>query len=233
MNRHLVFDGKDLTDFECYAGGDGTFPIAERDIEKVKIAGRNGELHIDQGKYNNVDMPYDCYILKDFAKNFDSLKSFLLSKISYKRLEDDFHPEYFRMARIKPDFKPKISGLAEMGTFTLTFDCKPQKFLKSGEKKITLTSSSTIKNPTYYDANPILTIYGVGTLLINDQQIKIDKNDTSITIDTDIMEAYSGSTNMNAYVELPDDKVVLPSGNDSIGLTGITKLVIIPRWWTL
>ena len=233
MNRHLVFDGKDLTDFECYAGGDGTFPIAERDIEKVKIAGRNGELHIDQGKYNNVDIPYDCYILKDFAKNFDSLKSFLLSKISYKRLEDDFHPEYFRMARIKPDFKPKISGLAEMGTFTLTFDCKPQKFLKSGEKKITLTSSSTIKNPTYYDANPILTIYGVGTLLINDQQIKIDKNDTSITIDTDIMEAYSGSTNMNAYVELPDDKVVLPSGNVSIGLTGITKLVIIPRWWTL
>lgn len=233
MNRHLVFDGKDLTDFECYAGGDGTFPIAERDIDKVEVAGRNGDLHIDHDRYKNVNIPYECYIIKDFFRNFDNLKTFMLSKISYKRLEDDFHPEYFRMARIKPDFKPKISGLTEMGTFTLTFDCKPQKFLKSGEKPITIESSLTIKNPTYYPANPILTIYGTGSILIGDQEITISKNETSITIDTDIMEAYSGSTNMNAYVELPDDKVVLPSGNVSIGLNGITKVEIIPRWWTI
>lgn len=233
MNRHLVFDGKDLTDFECYVGGDGTFPIAERDIDKVEVAGRNGELHIDNGRYKNIDIPYDAYIVKDFKTNFDNLKAYILSKTGYGRVEDEFHPEYYRIGRIKPDFKPKISGLTEMGTFTLTFDCKPQKFLKSGEKKITLTSSSTIKNPTYYPANPILTIYGTGSILIGDQEITISKNETSITIDTDIMEAYSGAENMNAYVTLPNEKIEIPSGNVSIGLTGITKLEIIPNWWTI
>lgn len=54
------------------------------------------------------------------------------------------------------------------GEFTITFDCQPQRFLKSGETAVAVASGGTITNPTLFDASPILEVYGYGNITIGE-----------------------------------------------------------------
>ena len=85
-----------------------------------------------------------------------------------------------------------------------------------------------------FDAKPLIRVYGVGELGIGSETITITKGATEyIDIDCDIQDCYEGLENRNGLVSLTDFPT-LPSGNTGITLgTGITKVEITPRWWTL
>ena len=120
-------------------------------------------------------------------------------------------------------------------TFSIKFDCMPQKFLKSGEATITLTASGTIKNPTSYDAKPILKIYGTGEVKIGTSTIKVKKAGTQyIEFDCDTLNAFEGANNRNSNIELVKEPILI--ANIATGITlgsGITKVEIKPRWYTI
>ena len=119
--------------------------------------------------------------------------------------------------------------------FNVVFDCMPQKFLKSGEQITTLKTSGSITNPTNYIAKPIIKIYGTGVVKIGSAAVKIVKQGNAfIEFDCDLLNAYEGSDNRNSNVELIGEPVLLPNTTNGITLgTGITKVEIKPRWYTI
>lgn len=208
-----------------------------RDFTTEAVPGRNGEIHIDNGRYNNVEIPYTCAIIDDADTSFDGLSAALLSKIGYKRLEDSVHPEYYRMAIYSGDIKPTMFDRRNKSVFELTFDCKPQKYLKSGEKEIAVSGSVVVHNPTRFDAKPLIRVTGTGTINMNNGQIiTVSTNPGNMVIDCDTEDAYNSQTkaNYNSYITLSQNKFpVIPSGDSTIAVSGGLTAVVIPRWWTV
>ena len=231
----FLYNGRSSSGFGLVLSGEDTWKKPLPDFERRQIPGRNGDLILSNKRYNNVDITYHVGIKRDFDGNFSSLMNFLLKEPGYHRLEDSYHKEYYRMAVLDKEVSPELSALNHSGSFDLAFSCKPQQYLKSGERKQILTESGTIYNPTAFEARPLIRVYGSGVLLVGGETVTVSNNDQYIDIDCEMEDAYQGTLNMNQYVELGSGEFpVLSPGNTSITFgSGITRTEIIPRWWCL
>lgn len=132
--NNLVFGGINSADYNVWISGSDAFSAPERDVEYVSVPGRNGDLVIDNGKWNNIRITYPAFIPKGFESQIDNFRSEMMKLTGYHRLEDSYHPDEFRMASFSYGISPsRIGAFLRNGEFPLTFNCKPQRFLKSGE----------------------------------------------------------------------------------------------------
>ena len=231
--HEIVIDGVNLRKYDIFTSGAGKYNAPERDVTMVTVPGRSGDLVIDNHRFKNIDVTYPIYIKRDAKKNLKGIRSFFMRKAGYVRIEDSMNPEEFRMGTYKSGLDSIDTSIEVMqAKFDLVMNCKPQRFLKSGEQELTFTKSESIFNPTEFDALPLLYIEGNGTLLINDKLITVKDNSAGVYIDTEIREAYNGATNLNSIVSISEG-LAIPSGVCQIGIDGLTKVVITPRWWTV
>lgn len=231
----LIYNGVDLYDhFKCLVYGDNQLPTPERDVENITIPGRNGDLHKSQDRFRNQEIPYNAKIADDCFNNYDAMRAFLMSGSGYKELYDSKSPDYFRLAVPVGMQNPEVAKMKLWITFSLVFDVDPRRFLREGKRKITLTASGKIKSPVLYGSNPLIRMYGTGSMLINDQLIEVTSNvSTGILLDCDSMNAEASGMNANSAVKLPIGKITIPAGVSSIGINGLSKVEIVPRWWTI
>lgn len=238
--KNLWFDGQCSAGFGLVLTGSGTFDAAERDVEKISVAGRNGDLILENGRYKNISVDYPVFICRDFPRKAEAARMWLLSKPGYRRLEDDYNPSFFRMAMFKGPLNFNVTFLNRAAEATLSFDCKPQRFLRSGEYPISMDAAGMLCNPTNFPALPLITVYGTdaGTLTVGNVTVEIKTLTDHICLDSDLQNAYrvadSGAMeNENGAVRAPDFPV-LAAGEVPVSWTGgITHIEIIPRWWTL
>lgn len=203
-------------------------------VNIVQVAGRNGTLHIETSAYENREATAECFVLKSNAENeFTAINEFLFSNKGYQRLQTDEDSAHFWLAAIKnaAEINVKMQVLAP---FEIKFDCKPQRFLTSGETVVTLTSAGSIINPTAFESLPIIKITGDGRINLNvgGQVVILEIDDDEITLDSETQNAYKGTVNLNNKVSGAYPK--LASGTNAISWEGdVTKIEITPRWWTL
>lgn len=218
-----------------------TFPSYQtprRSYEKIHIPGRNGDLLIDTGSWENVTRSYEVSIgsyKRYYYEMANAISEWLHSSLSYSRLEDSYEPDYYRLAVYLEEVS--ISNIFNHGgKATLDFDCKPQRFLKSGDFPIELTGQTTIQNPTGFPALPIITVYGTGsgTLVVGGYTVKISNIGNQIVIDSEIQDAYLNTTNKNSVISVPNGFPRLDAGLTTIGFSGgISKVEVVPKWFTL
>lgn len=230
--NYFTFDGERSDRYGVGISGSGTFNAPQKDVEMVSVPGRNGDLTISNNRFENIKITYPAYIASKMPDKIGGFFAMLLSGRGYKRLEDTYHPEEYRMAVFSGNVKVDPVALNVAAEFKLEFDCKPQRFLKIGELSTTLTVTGKIYNPTLFEAKPLLRLYGTGYVKVNSQQITVNSASGYTDIDCELMEAYKGSTNCNANVVLPDSVVLIP-GDNVITISGITQIDITPRWWTV
>lgn len=235
MMHYLTFAGRSTHDFGIWISGESTFSAPERNVESQEVAGRNGSLLFDKGNFKNMTVKYPAFIKEGMPNKIRDFLNFAGSQIGYQRLEDTYHPYEYRMGRFKPNMTIDSSGyMNRSGKFTLEFDCKPQRFLKSGEEITTLDADGVILNRTLQNAKPLLRVYGTaGAIEIGAETIEISAIDDYVDIDCEIMDAYKGAVNCNGNVSFTDD-IVLSPGDNNISLSGgITKIEITPRWFII
>lgn len=232
---YIIFGDVDTRSYKVGIYGDKLAGAPERDKEFVSIPGRNGDLTIDNGRFNNITVAYKAYIIDKYNSNIRGLRNALLNKSGYQRLEDTVNPDEFRLGQAIP-FEVDEVGVLRAGEFTMQFNCKPQRFLKEGEYSIEFTSAGSIFNQYDTVALPLIRAYGTGTFTIGSVTVQITTANDYTDIDCDLQEAYKDTlaTNCNANIVLSNGKFPsLNPGNNNISMTGITKLEIIPRWWIL
>ena len=91
--------------------------------------------------------------------------------------------------------------------------------------------TSTIDNPGSVYSEPVITVYGTGdiTLMVGTTIVELEGISGSVTLDSELQEAYSGATGMNSAMsgEFP----LLKPGMNAISWTGeVSKVEIQPRW---
>lgn len=234
MIHFIVFNGKKLKDYGVFISGEAVFNAPKRSTTSVTVPGRNGALTLDNGRFENITLKYPAFIVRSFKDRVSELRNFVLTQSGYQRLEDTYHPDEYRLARWSTDFSVKPDEELLAGEFDLTFDCYPQRFLKSGENAIEITSATTIINEQMTTALPLIRAYGTGTFTINGVTVQITSASSYTDIDCDLQECFKDTlaTNCNGNVVLTTFPELTP-GENTISMSGITKLEITPRWWRL
>lgn len=231
MRHNLVIDGKNFADFGVWISGHGTLNAPVPDVETVSVPGRNGDLTMDNGRYQNIPVTYQCFVRNDLLPNLIAVKNYLLENRGYRRIEDGYHPEHYRVGRYVGGSEVVGSQMLRQGYFTLEFDCKPERWLKSGEAAQTVGSGAVLRNPTGMPAKPLIKATGNGSITIGDYTVTVANNSgADIYIDCELMDAYSGSLNRNNRITTTAFPV-LGAGDNTITFNGLTNVEITPRWW--
>lgn len=235
----IIFNGLSSADYGIKVWQAPTYTIPERDYETVHVPGRDGDLLLDKGSYKNTTRSYVVSFgrlnKKDFTILANSLSEWLHSCSGYARLEDSYEPEYYRIAAYQ-ETNDITNAYHEAGQTTIKFNCKPQRYLKSGDEIITFKSAGSLINPTFFSARPIIKVYGSGNgvLKVGEYTVTITSIDGYIVIDSEIMDAYKDTINCNSKIQLNGNFPRLDKGTTEIAFSGgITSVEVIPKWWTI
>lgn len=174
--KGLTFDGEDSKDYGVYITGQAVYNSPERDVEMISIPGRDGAFALDRGRFSNIEVTYPAGLFgvdeADFAQAIADFRNMLGSRVGYCRLEDEYNPGEYRMAVFKAGLEVNPASL-ESGEFDIVFECKPQRWLTSGEAAVAVTSGDDITNPTLFDARPMLQVWGYGDIDLGGQELEI------------------------------------------------------------
>ena len=177
MRHSIIFGGVNSADFGIYISGEGVFDAPKRAVEMIAVPGRNGEIALDQGYWENIDIVYPAFNYEDdldtFAERLSAFRNAICSLKGYQRLSDTFHPDEYRMAVYSEGLEVTPIKYNTAANFDLKFDCKPQRWLTEGETAVTVASGDTLTNPTQYDAGPLLIVEGYGDIRFNGYQIEL------------------------------------------------------------
>jgi phage-related protein len=145
------------------------YNFPKKDYEVTHIPGRDGDIIIDNGSYQNVKREYKIAMGDeelDFMSQVPSISQWLHSASGYAKLSDTYDPDHYRMAAYDEDGEVE-NILGHAGRATISFTCKPQRFRTSGDRTMSWTpefSSETkvwrtlIENPTSNKARPIIVL---------------------------------------------------------------------------
>lgn len=173
----LMFGGIDSADYGIFISGEGVFNAPERAVEMIKVPGRNGAIALDQGRYENIDIEYPSGTFgadqTDFRVKLRQFVSALKAQIGYQRLSDTYHPDEYRMGIFTEAVEVEPANINTAGEFKLIFNCKPQRWLTSGEEETVVSSGDDVINPTLFDAEPKFAIEGYGTFQFGDYNVDL------------------------------------------------------------
>ncbi len=231
MGVKISFDGISSEDYGLVVTEAEPANVPERDVTMVDIPGRDGLLSVDNGKYKNVTVAYGV------AGRYPGDMAEFLEKIAsvrgYAKLTESIFSDSFRMARLSGGIGVDMVGrtAARAG---LTFDCKPQRFLNSGEVVQTFSAAGSLINPTGQEALPLITVHGSGsgTASVGGVTVTISQITDGMIIDSENKNVYKGTNNLNSKMSGPFP--TLPAGTSGVAFTGgVTGVDIKPRWWKL
>lgn len=204
--------------------------------ESESVPGRNGDLIFDTNAFENRIGTAKCYAMlhERVDMSIRAINRFLLSKRGYRKLETSDDPEHYWMARVENGARIE-QRLRTLSPFEISFDCKPQRFVKSGNEPILFNGNGILYNQYGFPALPLITVYGSGDgeLTIGEKTIIIRSIPDVIYLDSDTQNAYNEDGNQNIRVNAPEFPVLEDGENAIIMRGGIERLEIVPRWWEL
>ncbi len=231
----IIFNNKSSADCRIQVAHPPGYAYPERDYTITHIPGRNGDIIQDNGCYKNVERTYEVSFdapNEDFATYANAISAWLHSTTGYARLEDSYEPNYYRMATYQESniFENLYN---QAGTATIVFECKPQRFLKTGDNTIAIQNSLTIMNPTGFEAYPLFKVTGTsGVLTVNGNSITFSSIDDFVMLDCELQDTYKENINKNSTIS--GTFPVLKTGSNTISWTGnISSVTMKPRWWTI
>lgn len=196
----------------------------KRRDETFTVPGRHGNLTTTDGAFESYIRSTE-FIVKD-KKKIDEICA-------------HFKGSGWLIFSSEPDrkYKARVANQIEFShvirhfkRFVVEFEVQPFGY-DVFEQTITKTAPFSLFNIGTVDSEPIITIFGTGniTLYVNNQSISLKEIAGSITIDSEMQNAYNGAASMNN--KMSGEFPILSLGENHITWLGnVTKLEIQPNW---
>ena len=229
------FNGVDSRDYNIKIHKDVFFVSPERDISFVQVPGRDGDLAIDNGRYNAYDYSIPITLnLKD-SDNVDRQTKRItewLKTNEWGTLELSWSPDYQYKAICFQTFD-MARTLETFGRTVINFRLQPIKYQS---KEVILTDGYTLVNRENRASKPLIHIEGTGDITINKNGVEwlvLTSVDNYITIDSELMSVYKDNLpqyeKMNSSIR-PLFPVIDP-GENTFTITGnATSITMDCRW---
>ena len=228
MNDWFEWNGVRCTAYGIHVTEQPSIIRPSERVTFTNVPGRNGSLTTLEGEdvYDDFILSISCTV-SDISRLPDIcawLKGAGTLKLAARS-------GGFYYARLANQIElTKVLRNHENRIFTLNFRCKPFWYMDQAQS-ITLTASgSYITNPGNVFSEPVITVTGSGevTLIVGITIVELELSG-SITIDTPLMEAYSGV--MSANSAMSGDFPKLLPGQNAVSWSGsVSKVVIQPNW---
>jgi phage-related protein len=209
-------------------------PVPVCEIES--IPGRSGDLIFETGAFENRTGSASCFALNPCGveRTIRSINKYLFSKRGYRKLETSNDPDHYWLARVENGARIE-QRMRVLAPFELSFDCKPQRFLRSGLSAIVVSENIELNNMYGFPARPLIAVYGqgVGSLLIGEKQVTINYIDGVLYLDSETQNAYNNVGYQNSSISATEFPVIEPGKNEIYFSGAIDRIEIIPRWWEL
>lgn len=241
---YFTYNGRSSSDFGLHIEKKDVFSAPSYDAEFISIPGRSGDIINPNRRFSNIKVTYTVFLMRKntaaLASVLRDIKGWLYSEPDrYHELTDSYDTEYFRYGVISGNLDIE-EQLNKVGSFTVTFNCKPYKYSFAGQETVSADSSElTITNPTAFESRPYIKLYGSEAVTLN---ISSGSSTTSwtisaineyIEIDSELMNCYKGIVLKNDTVT-GDGFPMLNPGTNTISCVGaVTRIEVIPRWCCL
>jgi phage-related protein len=198
----------------------------------TNVPGRPGNLTTLEGDdvYDDLVLTATCFISD--PSRILAIAAWLKGsgKVTFANRQDGF---YNARVTNQISFEKILRGNPHR-SFAVNFRCKPFWYLDGVEPIMLTTSGTLVTNPCSVYSEPIISVYGSGeiTLMIGMTIVELSDVSGSITLDTPLMEAYSGTSSMNICMsgEFP----VLKPGANAVSWSGdVLRVEIKPNWRNL
>lgn len=195
----------------------------------TSVPGRSGSLTTLEGDavYDDFILSVECWISN--TANLPAICDWLRGS---GKVTLACRPGGFYHARIvnQISFEQVLRGHLHR-TFSVNFRCQPFWYVENVTPITLMTSGAFITNPGTVYSEPIITVYGSGeiTLMVGMTITELFGISGDITLDTPLMEAYSGITSMN--YNMSGDFPTLAPGTNAVSWSGnVNKIEIQPSW---
>lgn len=149
MGHSLEVNGIKSNDYGVIISGGGTYATPRRKVTSTQVPGRNGDIQYDENAFENCIVTYPCGIAKGFESDYLPFIRKLKAQPVYSKITDTYHPQYFRYGTVIEEMVPEVGTILRSGKFDLQFDCKPQRFLTSGDTPTSYTPTPKTLPATY------------------------------------------------------------------------------------
>jgi len=200
----------------------GTETLPQRDIESIKVDGRNGNLYIDNETYDVIDRTV-IGVATDLTK-IDDIKSFLSASgtVEFSSTEN-VQREYIIKNQV--NFDKYLTHLKE---FPIQFELHPIGYSTTLTTVTKTTSPASFTVGGNIGVKPILEIKGTGEVVIalNSTEFTLaDASTTAYIVDCDLQNVKKNDLNVND--EFTGDFPVLVVGSNSLTWTGTVSEIKI------
>lgn len=242
---YFTYNGRSSADFGLHIEKEDVFSAPSYDAEFISIPSRSGDIINPNRRFSNINVTYTVFLARKntaaLASVLRDIKGWLYSKPDrYHELSDSYDAEYFRYGVISGTLDIE-EQLNKVGSFTVTFNCKPFKYSFAGQQTIAEGNPRlTVTNPTTFDSRQYIKIYGSGTvrlMIMPDGQGTttwvISAVDEYIEIDSELMNCFKDTVLKNDTVT-GDGFPMLKPGTTTIACAGnVRRIEIVPRWCCL
>ena len=229
MNDWFEWNGKRCTQYGIHVLEQPPLTLPNERATFVDVPGRSGSLTVLEGDAVYDDLVLTAQCIVENPTRYDDIAAYLKGggKVTFAN-----RPGGYYNARIvnQIPFEKILRGNPHLA-FAVNFRCKPFWYPKE-VAPVTLTQSgSFISNPGSVYAEPVVTVYGTGaiTLMVGMTITEMESVSGSVTLDTPLMEAYSGTNSMNSAMS-GDFPVLLPGQNAVSWAGAVNKIEIQPNW---
>ena len=229
MNDWFEWNGKRCTDYGIHVTEQPAITIPTERATYTNVPGRPGSLTVLEADdvYDDMILTAECY-LADPAQ-IPAIGRWLKGggKVTFANRQGGF---YYARITNQILFEIILRGNRHR-SFSVNFRCKPFWYEATPEPVTITQSTGTITNPGSVYSEPIITVNGTGeiTLMVGQTIVELSDITDSITLNSELHEAYSGSQSMNACMS--GDFPILKPGLNGISWSGdVSSVVVQPNW---
>lgn len=113
------------SDFGLIVTANNTFDAPQRSVTAYGVQGLNGDVVIDNGKWNNTTISYTVHALRVTNETMNRIRAWLCVPTGYQRIFDSYDSAIFREGYFSGNISWIMTQLKKCGTATLTFIVKP------------------------------------------------------------------------------------------------------------
>ena len=240
----FTYNGRSSAEFGLHIEKKDVFSAPEYDAEFISIPGRSGDIINPNRRFANIKVTYTVFLARKniaaLAAVLRDIKGWLYSEPDrYHELTDSYDVKNFRYGVISGNLDIE-EQLNKVGSFTVTFNCKPFKYSFAGQEVLaTGTKRLSVTNPTAFESRPYIKLYGSGavTLTISSPDSTslwtISAIDEYIEIDSELMNCFKDTVLKNDTVKGAEFPALKP-GVCTINCNGdVSRIEVVPRWCCL
>lgn len=255
--RTLTFNGTRSSYYGVWISGEGAFDAPARSRTLLTVPGRDGNLILDNGRFENITITYPAMFtgLAESASPYGGqplwyvlpeIKRWLMSPTGYVILTDDYNANSYRKAVFSGGLDVEPTAWAQKAKFDLTFNAMPQRWLNGGDTYIPITLEDLNLSETGLVSKPLIrcTVAGTGYVRITNRDstsgtvysntITMTGINDTVIVDCDRQMVYSEATETVYTSQISGSYPVIGRYRWRVYAGGdVSSVEVAPMWWVL